>query len=72
MWEGSTGVSFGKLGKQRRKSSVKIFSIMALFHDGETISLGQSLNRHFKKVNAYSVKDTIILTQTIEVSVNVK
>lgn len=45
---------------------------MALFHDGETISLGQSLNRHFLKMNAHSAKDVIILNQSLEVSVNVK
>lgn len=46
VWERSTGVSFAKLGKQRRKSSVKILLIMAFFHERETLSFGQSLNGH--------------------------
>lgn len=72
MWEGRTGVPFVKLEKQRRKSNVKIFSNVALFHGGETISFGQSLNGHFKKVNSHSVKDTVILTQSVELPVTVK
>ena len=39
-------MSFVKLGRKRRKSDVRISSVMVFFHDGKTIALGQSLNGH--------------------------
>lgn len=45
-------MSFVKLGEAEEEVQCKTILNHTLFHDGETSFLGQSLNRHLKKVNA--------------------
>lgn len=62
-------MSFAKLGMHSRKSNVKIFLIMTFFHDEETVSLRVSVDI---KTNIRCVKNAIMSTQSVELSVNVK